>query len=130
MFILHFFTLPVFLHVETFLILIGCSRFLLSYFIQLLITLLKNHYILTIYYPFVKFQRYDLTIHVLVHKEIVFSHLSNKDKFLRFPARPPMLGAGGSAAWSNFFCRSSSRCAILPSNNRFFHLRIKLGFIP
>jgi len=75
-------------------------------------------------------KRQSKTSGVLVHKEIVFSHLSNKDKFLRFPARPPMSGAGGSAAWSNFFCRSSSRCAILPSNNRFFHLRIKLGFIP
>ncbi len=128
MFILHHLLLSWFLHIETFLNLIGCSRFLLSYFIQLLITLLKNHYILNIYYPFVKSQRYDLT--VLVHKEIVFSHLSNKDKFLRFPARPPMSGASGLAAWSNFFCRSSSRCSILPSNNCFFHLWIKLGFIP
>jgi len=128
MFILHHLLLSWFLHIETFLTLIGCSRFLLSYFIQLLITLLKNHYILTIYYPFVKTQRYDLT--VLVHREMEFSHLSNKDKFLRFPARPPMLGAGGSAAWSNFFCRSSSRCSTLPSNNCFFHLWIKLRFIP
>jgi hypothetical protein len=32
-----------------------------------------------------------------------FLPFSNKDKFLRFPARPPMSGAGGLAAWSNFF---------------------------
>ena len=128
MFILHHLLLSWFLHIETFLNLIGCSRFLLSYFIQLLITLLKNHYILNIYYPFVKSQRYDLT--VLVHKEIVFSHLSNKDKFLRFPARPPMSGASGLAALTNFFCSSSSRFSILPSTNCFLHLWLTLGFIP
>jgi len=59
-----------------------------------------------------------------------FSPISNKDKFLRFPARPPMLGAGGSAAWSNFF-------AVLPVVVPFYlqitassTYGIKLGFIP
>ena len=43
-------------------------------------------------------KRQSETSCVLVHKEMEFLLLSNKDKFLRFPARPPMSGASGLAA--------------------------------